>query len=395
MSYNKETGLYEGFIYCITNTVNGKMYIGQTRMTVHRRWQRHVSDSKRVDNPLYRAMRKYGLDKFNVDIHFALSSKTNESLKNSLNLCEMYCIGKYKTLVNENGYNLTRGGDTASINNIKSVSQYDLKLNLIQKFNSVRDAFVATGIEEEAIRSNCENRQKTAGGYVWAYGDNEPIKPKYQFDYNIEDVDISKYDPERLIKLIVMGWNGKRVLQYNVFGEIINTFDDPLDAAEKLGFSSRLTYLYIGGESHFNFTTLLYEGDEYTPDKSYKRIKPVCMYDEKGNCIRKFSCSIEADEFLGVRKGKVRDAIYYNRICKGYYFTFYGDEFKIKEKYDNSIPVEMIDENNNVIKTFNCIADVGRHFNVRFSNRELKKLVKNHTLWNGYYWRYKDEAAVM
>lgn len=25
MSYNKETGMYEGYIYCITNTVNGYM----------------------------------------------------------------------------------------------------------------------------------------------------------------------------------------------------------------------------------------------------------------------------------------------------------------------------------------------------------------------------------
>ena len=30
MAYNQETGLYEGFIYKITNDINDKVYIGQT-----------------------------------------------------------------------------------------------------------------------------------------------------------------------------------------------------------------------------------------------------------------------------------------------------------------------------------------------------------------------------
>lgn len=34
MSFNKDTGMYEGYIYLITNKVNGKGYIGQTNRTV-------------------------------------------------------------------------------------------------------------------------------------------------------------------------------------------------------------------------------------------------------------------------------------------------------------------------------------------------------------------------
>lgn len=30
MSYNKETGMYEGYIYLATNVINNKKYVGQT-----------------------------------------------------------------------------------------------------------------------------------------------------------------------------------------------------------------------------------------------------------------------------------------------------------------------------------------------------------------------------
>ena len=58
------------YIYKITNTINGKMYIGKTEQTIEKRFQQHCSDSQRdgINNrPLYKAMRKYGVEFFSIE----------------------------------------------------------------------------------------------------------------------------------------------------------------------------------------------------------------------------------------------------------------------------------------------------------------------------------------
>ena len=42
MSFNKETNMYEGFIYKIYNDVNSKIYIGQTTTSIKERWHGHM-----------------------------------------------------------------------------------------------------------------------------------------------------------------------------------------------------------------------------------------------------------------------------------------------------------------------------------------------------------------
>lgn len=91
-------------IYQITNLKNGKIYIGQTTKDVHCRWAEHIANSKRgKNNVLYKAMRKYGIDNFEVKI----IEKLNE--KDSLDEREIYWIKEKKSLV-PNGYNMIYGG---------------------------------------------------------------------------------------------------------------------------------------------------------------------------------------------------------------------------------------------------------------------------------------------
>ena len=61
-STNLIKGNTMSYIYCITNIINGKKYIGKTADTVENRFKQHVRDSKKVRSekrPLYSAMNKY------------------------------------------------------------------------------------------------------------------------------------------------------------------------------------------------------------------------------------------------------------------------------------------------------------------------------------------------
>lgn len=89
-------------IYLLTNTVNGKQYVGQTSVGLEERWKRHCRSARcGVDYHLYRAIRKYGPDTFTHEI---LEHTTIEDV----NARETYWVAELKT--KEHGYNMTEGG---------------------------------------------------------------------------------------------------------------------------------------------------------------------------------------------------------------------------------------------------------------------------------------------
>ena len=52
-----------GFIYKITNKLNGDSYIGQTKSTIEKRFKQHIKASKKNSiNHFHNAINKYGAD---------------------------------------------------------------------------------------------------------------------------------------------------------------------------------------------------------------------------------------------------------------------------------------------------------------------------------------------
>lgn len=93
-------------IYCITNIINGKRYVGQTSNTFKRRWAQHKSElnKNKHNNPhLQNSWNKYGEDNFIFEV---LEECEGETIDNA----EIFWIYTFRTLNREYGYNLDLGG---------------------------------------------------------------------------------------------------------------------------------------------------------------------------------------------------------------------------------------------------------------------------------------------
>ena len=197
------------YIYKITNIENQHIYIGKTDRTVEERWKEHLKDCNRVNfgnRPLYRAINKYGKDKFLIE-------QIEECPSNEVAEREKYWIEYYGSF--KNGYNATIGGDgkpyldydliyrtylecksrsktaqilgidRSNVNRIiaglennpyskneslfKPVARLDKDTNeVLEVFSSVTEAnkkYKCNG----HIGSVCKGKRKTAGGYGWKY----------------------------------------------------------------------------------------------------------------------------------------------------------------------------------------------------------------------------------
>ena len=94
------------YIYCITNIINGKQYVGKTMYSITKRFQEHCSDylKDRCQNrPLYQAMKKYGVSNFIVHQLWQCDPEEASSY-------EKIFIDKLETY-GDKGYNATKGGD--------------------------------------------------------------------------------------------------------------------------------------------------------------------------------------------------------------------------------------------------------------------------------------------
>lgn len=91
-----------GYIYKITNITNNKIYIGKTSRSLNIRWNEHKKESLYSDRPLYKAIRKYGLDAFKISL-------IEEVSEDKINEREQYWISYFDTY--NNGYNCTIGGE--------------------------------------------------------------------------------------------------------------------------------------------------------------------------------------------------------------------------------------------------------------------------------------------
>ena len=127
-----------GYIYKIQNTINNKVYIGQTITNPMKRWQDHYSCYKKnIQYPLYQDMNQYGIE------HFTFQVIESNVPQEQLDEKEIQYIQQYHSYIKDTGYNLTLGGQTAKDNKLKIEQVYEI-IDMIQnnvEFNEIACIF--------------------------------------------------------------------------------------------------------------------------------------------------------------------------------------------------------------------------------------------------------------
>lgn len=148
----------EMIIYKIVNKIDGKCYIGQTSKTFNKRYEAKGEGIERVYNyhtrlrnvgrsynqHLLRAMEKFGMDNFEIEILEVC--KTHEELNEK----EMHHIKKFKSSDSSFGYNCTEGGD--SIKRTKSLEKKMMQTRKLKKINKTTDIYNLSQKEEITVK---------------------------------------------------------------------------------------------------------------------------------------------------------------------------------------------------------------------------------------------------
>ena len=116
-----------GYIYKITNNINGKVYIGQTIKSVQKRFTQHKNNSNKSyfsQIALYKAFNKYGIDNFSYE-------EVEEISNDKLDEREKYWIEYYNSYFD--GYNSTLGGRSNQLYN------WDVD-DIIEKYQKTKSA---------------------------------------------------------------------------------------------------------------------------------------------------------------------------------------------------------------------------------------------------------------
>ena len=99
-----------GYIYKITNLINGKIYIGKTKYTIDNRYKSHLKqaiknrDLNITSSKLYNAINKYGTENFKIE-------QIEECSYENLSEREIFWIKELDARNPTIGYNICKGGE--------------------------------------------------------------------------------------------------------------------------------------------------------------------------------------------------------------------------------------------------------------------------------------------
>ena len=368
MAYNEKTQLWESYIYIITNIINGKQYVGQTRTNVKLRLSQHFTAAKSGKNYLIsKAIRKYGKKAFIIETIETITANTLKELKNKTNIREKYYISVFNTFKGV-GYNATSGGegnDGGVRTNCVSVDKYDLYGNLISTYNSLSDAARSVntlGITQ--IRLCCEGLGNTSHGFVWRYK-NHPF-------------DEFSIDSKQLVPINC----------FDKYGTLLNTYNSLTEASIDLNISLCAINSCCSGRIHicsdkYVFRYIGDSFDKYVVNVTQK--KKVNVYNYKKEIIMSFDSIMETAEYFKTTPITISEG------CRGENYTLFGYVFRFDGDSFDKYPVKfrqcwLFDSNKNFIREFKNQSEASRETGISLT-RIQKCFTGKLDNADGYYFK--------
>lgn len=214
----------------------------------------------------------------------------------------------------------------------KSIIQLDKNKNIINYFDSLREAERETGFYRAHISRCCRKikNYNTVGGFI--------------FEFNSENLDPPTVN--KINKIINNNPNRKEVVQYDLEGNVISEFRSLSQASGLSGCHIYLISKCCKEKKYYtvNNTTFRYKGDDfdYYPYNKHKQInsKVIIKYDLDGNIIERFESQRKAAKDVNTNHGNIKRCceIKYKKtthgkltknplIVKGFTYRYEGDNF--------------------------------------------------------------------
>lgn len=379
MSFNKDTGMYEGYIYLVTNNINGKQYIGQTNRTIQKRWRQHSLEYKKYNFYFYNAIKKYGIENFDIKELECVACVSKEELTYMLNELEKSYITKYGTY--ENGYNSTIGGDSLGETSKIAIDLYLTDGTFVCSFDSIVEASQRYDICSSDICFNC-------------CGKLLKLKNKYVFRYKGEPFD--KYPINKKIPY-------KPVHQFDNNGQYIKTYRTTGIAQKELGLSNTCLITEAIREKHkcagFYWSYNINEDFENCD-------RQVVQYDFDGNKLNVFSNLVDATNYMVEQYEKDYHSVYNSlnhtllhkrKTCYGFVWRYIDEKFdyvkKIKKQpiVKEVIPVTAYYKDGKLYKEYDDISIASKEMCVEpFRIRNVCEGI--YLTFNNLVWRYSKDS---
>ena len=375
-----------GYIYLIENSINHKLYVGQTNRTVDERFREHL---RSIDECyLHRAIRKYGKDSFFVSTLESLSANNISELSKKLNEIEIYWIDYYKTF--ENGYNMSLGGENAPYTNGHKVDVYLFDGTFIETCDSYTVASNKFNVSYSSIKEITSGNQsytESTNGIKYVFRDYKDEFSKYKVIDNVRT--IYQFDENGNLLHTYRGAIAAAKDLYNMLNNSnLDSIRSSIDDAVR---NNRFLYGYFWSDKKF------YDVNSYY--KNRYGYYQICQYDKNSKRLLNTFRTIKDASFYIKGDYSAFGAI--SNCCKGKS----GYAFNSIWRYDNdSVTVYTSHKDRSsrgrkincyigdtFVSTYNSAIDASELNNIDKSRKILNACnSKSHKL-NNMYWYFSND----